>query len=129
MSWNDQRPMSPHLQVYKLPFTARLSILHRATGVVLFMGLLLMIVGMAIAAQGAESWQLLQSFLSSRIGKLLLFGVIFLLYYHLCNGIRHLFWDIGKGLTLTAAQQSGIGVIVVSVILTLVTWLLSWFMA
>ncbi len=129
MSWDDQRPMSPHLQVYKLPFTARLSILHRATGVVLFIGLLLMIVGMAIAAQGAESWQLLQSFLSSRIGKLLLFGVIFSLYYHLCNGIRHLFWDIGKGLTLKVAQQSGIGVVVVSVILTLATWWLSWFMA
>ena len=129
MSWDDQRPMSPHLQVYKLPFTAWLSILHRATGVMLFLGLLLMIVGMAIAAQGAESWQLLQFFLSSSMGKLLLFSVIFSLYYHLCNGIRHLFWDIGKGLTLTATQQSGIGVIVVSVILTLVTWLLSWFMA
>ena len=129
MSWDDQRPMSPHLQVYKLPFTAWLSILHRATGMMLFLGLLLMIVGMAIAAQGAESWQLLQSFLSSSMGKLLLFSVIFSLYYHLCNGIRHLFWDIGKGLTLTATRQSGIGVIVVSVILTLVTWLLSWFMA
>jgi succinate dehydrogenase / fumarate reductase cytochrome b subunit len=129
MSWDDQRPMSPHLQVYKLPFTAQLSIVHRATGVVLFMGLLLMIVGIVIAAQGVESWQLLQAFLSSYMGKLLLLGIIFSLYYHLCNGIRHLFWDIGKGLTLKAAQQSGIGVIVVSVILTWVTWLLSWLVA
>ncbi len=129
MSWNDQRPMSPHLQVYKLPLTARLSILHRATGVVLFIGLLFMIVGMALAAQGAESWQLLQSFLSSNMGRLLLLAVIFSLYYHLCNGIRHLFWDIGKGLTLKAAQRSGVVVIVMSVMLTLMTWFLSWFIA
>jgi succinate dehydrogenase / fumarate reductase cytochrome b subunit len=129
MSWNDQRPMSPHLQVYKLPLTARLSILHRATGVVLFVGLLLMIVGMAIAAQGAESWGGLQSFLSSYMGKLLLFCVIFSLYYHLCNGLRHLFWDIGKGLTLKATEQSNLVVIVMSIVLTLLTWFFSWFMA
>jgi len=129
MSWDDQRPMSPHLQVYKLPLTAQLSILHRATGVVLFVGLLLMSAGLAIMAQGNESWRVLQHFLSSYSGKLLLFGFIFSLYYHLCNGVRHLLWDIGKGLTLKVARQSGIAVLIVSSLLTLMTGFFSGFIA
>lgn len=124
MSWDDKRPMSPHLQVYKLPLVARLSILHRATGVALFIGLLVMILGLAVAAQGAESWLIWQSFLSSIIGKLFVFTLVFSLYYHLCNGIRHLLWDIGKGFALPVAQRSGIAVIIASSVLMLITWFL-----
>ncbi len=125
MSWNDKRPMSPHLQVYKLPLTANLSILHRGTGVVLFIGLILMVWVLVAAANGAESWQGMHGFLSSWFGKLVLFGFTFSLYYHFCNGIRHLFWDIGKGLDLEDALKSGKIVIVASVILTVLTWLIA----
>jgi len=125
MSWNDKRPMSPHLQVYKLPLTAKLSILHRGTGAVLFIGLLLMVWVLVAAAMGATSWHSMHSFLSSWFGKLVLFGFTFSLYYHFCNGIRHLFWDMGKGFELTSSPKSGIAVIFTSLLLTVVTWLIA----
>lgn len=125
MSWEDNRPMSPHLQVYDLPLTGKLSIFHRATGVVLFIGLILMMLVLAAAAGGPESWQSMHGFLSSWFGKLILFGFTFSLYYHFCNGIRHLFWDIGKGLELIEAQKTGKVVIAASIVLTLLTWLIA----
>ena len=125
MAWNDPRPMSPHLQIYKLPFTAKLSILHRGTGAVLFAGLILMVLVLLSIAGGAESWASMQSFLSSFIGKFILFGFTFCIYYHMCNGIRHLFWDIGMGLDLEDSKKSGLGVIAASVFLTLLTWIIA----
>jgi len=125
MSWDDKRPMSPHLQIYKLPFTAKLSILHRGTGAVLFFGLILMILVLLSVANGATSWGTMNSFLTSWFGYLVLFGFTFSLYYHLGNGIRHLFWDIGKGLELNQAKTSGLVVIATSIILTIITWLIA----
>lgn len=125
MSWDDKRPMSPHLQVYDLPLTAKLSILHRGTGAVLFIGLLIMVWVLAAAAGGAESWQTMHSLLSSWFGKLVLFGFTFSLYYHLCNGIRHLLWDIGQGFSAQEVQKSSIVVLATTVILTLLTWLIA----
>ena len=125
MAWNDPRPMSPHLQIYKLPFTAKLSILHRGTGAVLFAGLILMVLVLLSISNGAESWASMQSFLSSFIGKFILFGFTFSLYYHLCNGIRHLFWDVGIGFDMEDAKKSGIAVIGASVFLTLLTWIIA----
>ena len=117
--------MSPHLQVYKLPFTAKLSIMHRGTGVALFIGLILMVLVLAAGAAGATSWHGMHSFLSSWFGKLVLFGFTFSLYYHFCNGIRHLFWDMGKGLDLEDAHKSGKAVIIAAIILTVLTWTLA----
>lgn len=91
----------------------------------LFAGLILMVMVLAAVAGGADSWQAMQGFLSSGFGKLVLFGVTFSLYYHLCNGIRHLLWDAGKGLALKDAAMSGKLVIIVSVTLTILTWLLA----
>lgn len=126
MPWNDPRPMSPHLQVYKLPMTAVLSILHRATGVVLFFGALGLVMILLMAMMGEQTWLLVQGVLGSWLGYLALAGMSFSLYYHLCNGIRHLFWDIGMGFDPKRTQQSGIAVIVSSVTLTSVTCLMAW---
>ena len=82
MAWNDPRPMSPHIQIYKLPFTAKLSILHRGTGIVLFAGLILMVMVLLSIAGGAESWASMQSFLSGFIGKFILFGFTLYLLPH-----------------------------------------------
>ena len=125
MSWNDKRPMSPHLQIYDLPLTAKLSILHRGTGAVLFIGLILMVWVFAVAANGEASWQGMHSFLSSWFGKLVLFGFTFSLYFHLCNGIRHLLWDIDKGLALVDANKSNLIVLGASAVLTVLTWLIA----
>jgi len=125
MAWNDPRPMSPHLQIYKLPFTAKLSILHRGTGCVLFAGLILMVMVLLSIANGPESWASMQAFLASFIGKFILFGFTFALYYHMCNGVRHLFWDIGRGLEMEDAIKSGFTVIITSICLTLITWIIA----
>ena len=125
MAWDDKRPMSPHLQVYKLPFTAKLSILHRATGAALFAGLLLIVLALISAVLGERSWEIMHGFLASWFGKIILFGFTLSLYYHLCNGIRHLFWDIGKGFEMEQANKSGVAVIVVSIVLTLMTWFIA----
>ena len=125
MAWNDPRPMSPHLQIYKLPFSAKLSIMHRGTGAVLLAGLILMVLVLLSIAGGPESWASMQSFLSGFIGKFILFGFTFCIYYHTCNGIRHLFSDMGMGLEIKDSNRSGIIVIAVSVFLTLLTWIIA----
>ncbi|MCK5918463.1 MAG: succinate dehydrogenase, cytochrome b556 subunit [Cocleimonas sp.] len=122
MPWTDKRPMSPHLQIYRMPITAVLSILHRGTGAVLFIGLLLMIWILVAAASSADHWQVVHGFLSSWFGMLVLFGFTFSLYYHFCNGIRHLLWDIGKGLSIGEVHKSAWVVIFSAIILTLMTW-------
>jgi len=133
MSWNDHRPMSPHLQVYDLPLTAKMSILHRATGAALFIGLVFMVWILAVVASGgnanangAESWGEMQAFLSHGFIQFILFLFTLSLYYHLCNGIRHLFWDMGKGLDPESTSISGKTVIIVSLLLTLSTWMVAF---
>ncbi len=123
MSWNDKRPMSPHLQIYDLPLAAKLSIFHRMTGAVLFMGLILITIMLIILANQTEYWPSIQLFLSSWLAKFIFIGFTFSLYYHLSNGIRHLFWDIGKGFSLEDTKRSNRIVIVSSSLLTLFTWL------
>ncbi len=124
MAWNDDRPMSPHLQVYKLPLTAKLSIFHRGTGAVLFLGLIMMVWVFAVAASGEQSWQGMHDFLNSIIGKIFLMGFSFSLFYHLANGIRHLIWDTGRGMSLKEANTSGKILIGAVAIATLISWIM-----
>ena len=125
MSWTDKRPMSPHLQIYKLPSTAKLSVLHRGTGAVLNFGLILLAITLASAASGEVAWASMHWLLSSWFGYLILFGFTFSLYYHFCNGIRHLFWDAGKGLDLKSAEKSAYIVLMATAALTILTWLIA----
>ncbi len=116
------RPLSPHLQVYKPQLTSVLSILHRFTGVALAFGTLLLAWWLIAAASGPGPFADAQALIGSWIGRLLLFGWSFALFYHLCNGIRHLFWDAGKGLELPAVYASGWAVVIASMGLTLAAW-------
>ena len=125
MSWTDKRPMSPHLQIYKLPITARLSILHRGTGAVLTIGLILLAITLVNVASGESAWENIQWVISSWFGHLVLIGFTASLYYHFCNGIRHLFWDIGKGLDLKSAEKSAILVLMATIALTALTWIIA----
>ena len=125
MSWDDKRPMSPHIQIYKMPITAKLSVLHRGTGAVLFLGLILMVWVLAAAAGGADSWASMHGFLDSWFGNLVLFGFTFSLYYHFCNGIRHLIWDLGKGLSVEEAHKSARVVLIATAVLTVLTWIIA----
>lgn len=119
------RPLSPHLQVYRLPLAAWLSITHRMTGVGLTSGTLLLTWWVVAAAYGPEAYGRFQGFISSPLGYLFLFGFSVSLFYHLCNGIRHLFWDIGKNFEIAATNRANIIVIVGTLLLTAIAWFLA----
>jgi succinate dehydrogenase / fumarate reductase cytochrome b subunit len=116
-----KRPLSPHLQVYKPQLTSVLSITHRGTGVFLSLGALVLtfwLVSLAVSEELFNSFHLHTTFW---YGKLFLIGFVFSLYYHLANGIRHLFWDIGLGLEISTTYKSGYFTISISAVLTLAT--------
>ena len=123
---SSNRPLSPHLQVYRLQWTMLLSISHRITGVGLALGTLLLVYWLAAAAGGPESFATAQAIVGSFVGRLLLFGWTFALFYHFCNGIRHLVWDAGYGFELDTAYRSGLAVLGASVALTLFSWILGY---
>ena len=116
------RPLSPHLQIYRLPLTARLSILHRATGVALSLGALYLVTWVVFASASPGTYAKFQAFNASIVGRIVLGGWLFCLYYHLCNGIRHLFWDAGYGFQIKDAERASWIVIVVAAIATAVSW-------
>jgi len=116
------RPLSPHLQVYRPQLTSILSITHRATGVMLGAGSVVLALWLLALAGGPASFARAQAILGSLPGKLLMFLFTYALLYHLCNGVRHLFWDAGYGFELDTVYASGKAVVVVSAVLTLLVW-------
>jgi len=117
----DNRPLSPHLQVYKPQLTSVLSITHRGTGVFLSLGALLLACWFLSVAMGPQSYANLQAYLGAWYGQLALLAWAFSFYYHLANGIRHLFWDAGLGFEISTTYVSGYITVAVSIILTVVT--------
>lgn len=118
------RPLSPHLQIYRPQFTSVLSITHRATGVALGVGTLLLVWWLAAAALGEAAYASFGAFVDSPLGLLMLFGWSLALFYHLGNGIRHLFWDAGRGFDLSTAEKSGYAVVAFALAATLVAWVI-----
>lgn len=120
---SQERPLSPHLQVYRWQLTSVMSILHRMTGVALAVGTLLLVYWLIAAAAGPGAFATAQEFIGSILGRILLFGWTVALFYHLCNGIRHLFWDAGRGFELRTAYASGWAVVVVTAALSVIAWI------
>ena len=116
------RPLSPHLQIYRWQITSVLSILHRFTGLALSLGTLLLVWWLAALASGPDAFATAQAFVGSWLGRLLLLGWSFSLFFHLANGIRHLFWDAGYGFEIKTTTASGWAVVVASVALTVIAW-------
>ena len=123
---SSNRPMSPHLQHYRLPLLAWLSITHRATGVALSVGTLLMMYWLLALASGPDAFASAQGVMTSVLGQLVLFGFTWALYYHLCNGVRHLIWDVGYNLDIEGAESSGKMVLIASPLLTIFTWIFAY---
>ncbi len=121
------RPLSPHIQIYRPQLTSVLSITHRLTGVALSAGSLLIIAWLAAGAAGPTAYHGVLSFMRSWIGLLLLFGWTFSICFHLCNGLRHLFWDAGRGFELRTIYASGWTVVATSVVLTIGVWIAGFF--
>ena len=119
------RPLSPHLQVYRLPLAAWLSISHRISGVGLTLGTLLLVYWIVSAAYGLDAYEDATDFIGSPLGLLLLFGFSVSLFFHLCNGIRHLFWDVGMNFEIAETRRANVVVLLGTLALTVVTWLLA----
>jgi len=120
------RPLSPHLQIYRPQITSILSILHRLTGVALAAGAVLLTYWLTSAAYGADAFARAQAFNGSWLGRLILLGLTVSLFYHLGNGLRHLAWDCGWGLELPRLRATGVLVVVFAIVMTLVTWMLAY---
>ncbi|MDD2704237.1 MAG: succinate dehydrogenase, cytochrome b556 subunit [Acidocella sp.] len=117
-----RRPLSPHLQVYKPQISSATSIFHRITGVALGAGTVLFTLWLVSAAAGDDAFSVVQAIFASWIGLLVLFGFTFALFYHFCNGIRHLAWDAGKGFELPDMHRSGRLGIAAAIVLTVAFW-------
>ena len=122
-----QRPISPHLQIYKPQITSVLSIFHRITGVALSFGTILLVLWVVTLSLGESYYEYYLMFRSSFIGTIIFIGFTFALNYHLSNGIRHLFWDFGYGYEIVTVYKSGIVVIFTATILTVIMWALILF--
>ena len=117
------RPISPHLQIYRWYLTMMLSILHRATGVVLSIGLILLTWWLVALASGPDAFEPVRWLVDSWFGGLVLFVYTYVAFHHCLSGIRHLAWDAGYGFELRAAYRSGYGVFIGAAALTLIAWI------
>ena len=117
------RPLSPHLQVYRPQLTTMLSILHRATGIALSVGALYLATWVVFASASPTTYATFQSFNGSIVGRFVLGGWLFSLFFHLFNGIRHLFWDMGYGFEIKDAYRSGWIVVAVAGVATVASWI------
>ena len=117
------RPLSPHLQVYRPMYTMVLSILHRVTGLGLAAGLLLLASWLLALASGPIAYARFGALLVSPLGLLLLAGLVLAFWYHFCNGLRHLSWDMGRGFEKASARRSGVLVVVAALGLAAATLL------
>ena len=128
--WNSamaraERPLSPHLQIYRWYFTMALSIAHRITGVGLALGLVLFTWWLLALASGPEAFATVHGVMVSWFGRLTLFLYTLTLFYHMANGIRHLAWDFGYGFDPGVARAAGAAVLAFAGGLTVLVWLVA----
>ena len=122
-----ERPISPHLQTYRWTLTLALSIIHRATGIALYFGTLLLAWWLIATASGPGAYSYVQAFTSSIIGKLILFGYTWALMHHMLGGIRHLIWDTGHGFGPNEREWLARATLLGSITLTIMIWIVGYF--
>jgi succinate dehydrogenase / fumarate reductase cytochrome b subunit len=125
MATNTNRPTSPHLQVYKLPLTGIISITHRMTGVMLSAGLIFFVYIVYAVAGGSNTYTAMQALMSLWLVKLIYWGFIYALFFHLCHGVRHLIWDAGKSFDRDTLNRYALIELGCSLVLTLITLILT----
>jgi succinate dehydrogenase / fumarate reductase, cytochrome b subunit len=118
------RPLSPHLTIYRLPLVSRISIMTRITGIGMMAGFVLIVWWFVAGAYSPEYFASAEWLLTSWFGYLVLIGSLWALWFHFCNGIRHMVFDLGKGLELDSVARSNWYVIIGSVVLTVLTILI-----
>ena len=126
MATSNDRPVSPHLQVYRLPITGIISIIHRITGVLLSAGLIFFVYIIYAVAGGSNTYAEMQTFMSQWLMKLIYWGFIYAFFFHLCHGVRHIIWDAGKSIERDSLVRYAIIELAVSLVLTLSALVFIW---
>lgn len=126
MNSETDRPLSPHLGIYGWQISMFTSVVHRATGIVLSVGSIFVAVWVCAAALGPDAFAAVNGIAAAWYGQILMLGWSLALFYHLCNGLRHLAWDAGVGLELDVARVTGYVAVGVAVALTIIVWVLAW---
>ena len=121
------RPLSPHLSIWRFQLPAVMSITHRITAVILTSGTILLTAWLLALAFGENSFSLVSMIISHPLGQFVMFGYSAVLFYHASNGVRHLFWDFGKGLDIPGVYTSGRIALVAMVVLTFGFWAFIFF--
>ena len=119
----DNNPLSPHIQIYRCHISSIISISHRISGLLNFLGLILIFFWLIILSYQESNYEIFLLIINSFIGKLILIGFTWSMTFHLLSGIRHLVWDMGYGFEIKTANRSGILVVLGSFILTTIIWL------
>jgi succinate dehydrogenase / fumarate reductase cytochrome b subunit len=121
-----ERPLSPHLQIYRWPWPMAMSIVHRLTGIGLYFGTLLVAWWLIAAGAGPNAYSRIGGFINSGIGRLILFGYTWALIHHMLGGIRHLIWDAGYGFEANEREWLSVATLVGSVLLTILLWVVGY---
>ncbi len=121
-----QRPISPHLQIYSPLINMMMSIVHRITGVALYVGTLLLAFYLVSAASGPDAYYYAKWLFSTPIGLLILFGYTWALFHHMLGGIRHMIWDTGRGFDLATVDKLCWGSLIASISLTILVWVAAY---
>jgi len=117
-----ERPLSPHLQIYRMTLTMAMSIVHRVTGAALYFGTLLLVWWLIAVSSSATQFDIVSAFFASWVGQLVLFGYTWALLHHMLGGIRHFIWDTGRGFNPQEREFLAMATIVGSIVLTLLVW-------
>ena len=118
-----ERPLSPHLSIYRVTLTMAMSVAHRTTGAALYLGTILLVWWLVAASTSARNFDLINGFLGTWVGRIFLFGYTWALFHHMLGGIRHLIWDTGHGLGPRERELFARLTIVGSAGLTILVWL------
>ena len=121
------RPLSPHLQVWRMTLTMTMSIVHRITGAGLYFGMALVAWWLIAAASGPNAYATFEAFIGSIIGRLILFGYTWALIHHALGGVRHLIWDMGRGFEPAERELLTLATLIGSIGLTIVVWVIGYF--
>ena len=122
---NNQNPLSPHLQIYRWHISSLLSITHRISGIINLVALIFIFFWLLVLSFGANNYEIFLLIINSFFGKFILVGFTWSMSFHVLSGIRHLAWDLGYGFEIKNANISGIAVIILSLVLTIIFWLLA----
>jgi len=120
------RPLSPHLQIYKFTLTMAMSIVHRATGIALYAGTVLLVWWLLAAATGPNAYATFQMVAGSILGRLVLFGYTWALIHHMLGGVKHFVWDTGAGFSPESRERLSQFTLIGSIVLTVLLWIVAY---